>query len=130
MSDEPEAGRELDALVAERLFGFTVEKRGEFYRYYNEALCAEYGGRWTSPVPEYSTHIGAAWEVVERMLQLGWEYDIGYSSDFDTPQHEVTFDKGTFGASSQAVWDIAPTVQLAISRAALKAVESEAARTT
>ena len=48
-------GRELDALVAEKIFGFEIPNPG---------------GMWeTAPLP-YSTSISAAWEVVEKMNLL------------------------------------------------------------
>lgn len=62
----PDAGRELDALVAERVFGWTVTPRnGEPYRCFE----SRQGPRtWTHQalVPAFSTDLRAAMEVVEH----------------------------------------------------------------
>ncbi len=70
-TDEMGAGREMDALIAERVMGFVVEPVGGNYRYYNDTIAHERGGKWTSPVPAYSTEIAAAWEVVEFLREAG-----------------------------------------------------------
>jgi len=49
-----EPGRELDALVAEKVMGWT---------HYRE----EWGGVVPDSISHYSTDISAAWEVVEKM---------------------------------------------------------------
>ncbi|GMA50155.1 hypothetical protein GCM10025857_15120 [Alicyclobacillus contaminans] len=48
--------RERDALVAEKVMGYTECGKEE-------------------PI-EYTTHISAAWDVVDRMQQLGWNMDL------------------------------------------------------
>lgn len=62
-------GRELDALVAEKVFGHIVfkNKKGgwslgepDYYDQYGE-MCL------FNPLPEYSTEISAAWEVVDHL---------------------------------------------------------------
>jgi hypothetical protein len=62
MSEHHEAGRALDALVAEKVMGL---------------LCADDppGSGRNCPVhscPAYSTDIAAAWQVVEAMNARGW----------------------------------------------------------
>jgi hypothetical protein len=57
------AGRELDALVAEKVMGWKVRPD----RYPVDAT-----GQSQFRVPEYSTDIAAAWRVVEQMRQVGW----------------------------------------------------------
>jgi Phage ABA sandwich domain len=105
-----EAGEELDKLIAERVFGLTVERRGEFYRYYNEALREEFGGRWTSPVLHYSTDIADAWAIVEKLKA------VSVSKRFDGTWQCWHWDKVHHVGRG-------PTAPLAICRAALAALE-------
>jgi Phage ABA sandwich domain len=77
-----EPGRELDALIAEKVLGWdrkhaVVECEDEWYSYCKncgltgaEVLPAGSKRTWDTPCdtpPGYSTDIAAAWEVVERM---------------------------------------------------------------
>jgi hypothetical protein len=56
--DELKPGRELDALVAEKVMGLLViEPLRLYYRHPTV----------TDEIPEYSTEIAAAWEVVEKI---------------------------------------------------------------
>jgi hypothetical protein len=129
--DKLEAGRELDALVAEKLMGWPL-------RPYNDPddvrpcfnlldgqrglLVWEQKGKsgwWFSP----STNIAAAWEVLGR---LTWQWEMGY-------------DPGGWGEVKVFVWDesegefatVGATFNhpgeapLAICLAALKAVEAK-----
>jgi len=71
------AGRELDALVAEKVMGW----RDVTDRRHND-------GKWTGlydvddshsvidDLPYYSIDISAAWQVVSRMRALGYELDL------------------------------------------------------
>lgn len=82
------AGNDLDALVAEKVMGWTwrafqpAHEIGDLVRRPyppdwsaiprlvasgNERLA----GGWDSDLPRYSTDIAAAWEVVDRMVELG-----------------------------------------------------------
>lgn len=69
-------GRELDALVAEKVMGWkSVEHRFEdpFHRW--DGIAPEHGShRFT--VPDFSTDIAAAWEVVEKLNDLILERDV------------------------------------------------------
>ena len=74
-----EAGRELDALVAEKVMGFAV-RRGtlEYDGSVSVWMVFDDGSGGTlNPVP-YSTDIAAAWQVVERIQQLnpGWRFGL------------------------------------------------------
>lgn len=64
--DKMEAGRELDALIAEKVMGLERCgcKCGLFLNEYHEPFLE----------PHYSTDIAAAWEVVEKLnsMGLGW----------------------------------------------------------
>lgn len=51
------AGRELDALIAEKVMGLVLVE-------YDGALRI----RSEHPIPKYSMEMGAAWEVVDHML--------------------------------------------------------------
>ena len=61
--------RELDAMVAEKVMGREVIKRP----YSDEGPClrAVDSRQWV-PMPFYSTDIGSAWEVVEKMADKGF----------------------------------------------------------
>lgn len=93
------AGRELDALVAERVMGWTrVRNEPAVYPTKSEhssgqVIIAPRG--WMNPdgdvlhgqrpgtepddnyaiadIPHYSTRIGAAWQVLEKMREMGWQ---------------------------------------------------------
>jgi hypothetical protein len=68
-------GRELDALIAEKVMGLVIhhKRRDEwndgdslFYVYYVE------DEEHIEHVPKYSTDISAAWEVVKKLRDLGY----------------------------------------------------------
>ena len=71
------AGRELDAAVAEEVMGLRDVKTVPL-KYQGKArqpgLCH---GPQHDTVPHYSTDIEAAWEVVERVVNLGWLPTLG-----------------------------------------------------
>lgn len=69
---ERKAGRELDALVAEKVMG--VETMQKLY----PSMMAK-GGAW---LPHFSTDIAAAWEVVEKMRREGYIFDIEIRKDY------------------------------------------------
>jgi hypothetical protein len=104
------AGRELDALVAERVMGWVQE---EPQPHPVNSFAIYFGGP-----PPYSTDIAAAWQVVERMREQ--EYSIALDSDtWLKHPYAVHF----IGGNSGCVSCTADTAPLAICRAALKAVE-------
>ena len=145
---ELEAGRELDARVAEKVMGFSKEQRltlGEYHGIkdvlYLEPGCAayrrksEHDGYWEnwSPtgaevivsdcVPPYSTDIAAAMELLlsefaKQDGAYGWEFELGY--EMTTNKFSCWLNNG--GCS----WEMyAPTLPHAICLAALKAVGHE-----
>jgi hypothetical protein len=69
MTDTLKAGREMDALIAERVFGVTETRRA--VRTMNGPA-----RRVSYNIPKYSTDIAAAWLVVEKMVADGWEITI------------------------------------------------------
>lgn len=99
-----EAGRELDALIAEKVMGFPLEIiRG-------------------APYPEcprhYSTDIAAAWEVVEK--DDGWGHDWRVKRWVSSSKpYSCTAERTADGQNFYAEAETAP---LAICLAALKAV--------
>ena len=96
------AGRELDALVAEKVMGWK-DPSPVF------GLMEDVEGNANFP-PDYSTSIAAAWRVVEK-----WQGDI--TVDRRNEHFKVTFYKPSY---EYEVW--AETLPLAICLAALKAV--------
>ena len=146
-SDLP-AGRELDALVAERVIGWQWMQWDRL-----EGIPEDHQGRFLAlagqpeahaanmdlplakhalmSVPYYSTDIDAAWHVVEAMRARWAEQDNAKRGEPDAWQFQDFADEG-WGAS--VIWlhhdgpidmviDIAPTLPLAICRAALAYTE-------
>lgn len=80
-------GRELDALVAEKVMGLQVKhlppqegltRHEEFTR---QCLNFEY----QRDIPHYSTDIAAAWMVVEKLHALGFSYCIEQTENSEKP---------------------------------------------
>ena len=139
-----EAGRELDALIAEKVFGFEVIevqevnpllaglRRGLKGRKLNKTEmweCLETykklkNGKY---LPHYSTDIAAAWQVVEKLradcvfANIGPDPSEGggYNCQFHWAEGHDEFDIRLEDAA-------APTAPLAICRAALKVVKGQA----
>lgn len=66
-------GRELDALVAKKVFGHTVIDYNQIGRADKHSKNDD--GSLTL-VPQYSKHIAAAWMVVEKLNESGFGYCI------------------------------------------------------
>lgn len=115
------AGRELDALVAERRMGW---KAGTLALYREQR--AEHGEGETAfdtpaiALPHYSTDIAAAWEVWSLPQHDGW---VVQRWNYDGVWHHIvasgadTFERGEFLAQEHSL-------PLAICLAALKALEA------
>lgn len=97
------AGAELDRLIHERVMGKYIISDSYWQGYYDDAGHGH-----------YSTNIAHAWEVVERMRELGWTPTM--SGMTGGGEWLVSF---TAPASGQDVNVFAPTAPLAICRAAL-----------
>jgi hypothetical protein len=96
-----EAGREMDALVAEKIFN------GQWlYKNIPENL------------PKFSASISAAWEVVERLIKHN-----PLSLDYLVDENNVLGWQANFRMGYNVAF--APTAPLAICRAALLAVMKE-----
>jgi len=99
------AGRELDALVAEKVMGWHPD------------LC---GGKYEAvKIPAYSSSISAAWEVVEKLQEralcvaLEWTITDGWA--FGITPHDFPYEF--------CIKENASSIPLAICLAALKTVE-------
>jgi hypothetical protein len=126
--DKMEAGKELDALVAEKVMGWTGIKHDHAAGGHIVFTTGTPEGRSRPshhPVPSYSTAIMYAWQVVEKMGERGYWFDI---HDTYTGTRAVAFMQKEDG-EQLAGWiaghanDV--SVPLAICLAALMAVESE-----
>ena len=115
------AGRELDALVAEKVMGFsevmthTELKPGKNFMLTEEGVVLDFSfERWLP-----STDIAAAWEVVEKIKQPDIRVEI--ETPFGWPHWACRFYRGpdVLGGSG------GETAPLAICRAALAALDTE-----
>lgn len=133
MSDQLKPGRELDARIAERLFGWTgLDPTARWGKY----DCGDPGCEWTcvdepwcrglgispnarhgmpKPYPRFSEDIAAAWHIVEKLgLSVGpTADDAGYRDGWfaEKPERVISFAK-------------AQTAPHAICLAALKAINA------
>lgn len=116
--DEMEAGRELDALVAEKVMGWIINVDA----YVTETLTMSEAWK---PIPNFSTDIVAAHQVFSSRFLTSQV--IGYTVE-DPSEYPAAQDIGVLGwakrwfctCDGEPVY--APTAPLAICRAALKAV--------
>jgi len=81
--DEMQAGREMDALIAEKVMGLILDSDNPFMAniVVFEANTGENTGH-TQNLPHYSTEMAAAWEVAEKMpmpLELAKSYEKVYN---------------------------------------------------
>ena len=122
------AGRELDALIAEKVMGLIAYKV-QLVAPPPRVRTIDELQRVGSPLPHYSTDIAAAWEVVQKLGR--WR---GFDFMLVMPDPEQTFHLHTYeagwyeatndGPERRVVGD-ADTAPLAICLAALKAVSQE-----
>jgi hypothetical protein len=120
--DKLEAGPQLDALVAEEVFGRSVTR---LYSYDKDAVVDAYfiddpsKSGYGESVPHYSMDIAAAWLVVAKLSAEGRGIQV-FINSVQGEEGVYIFDKPRAAVSIGAGY--APTVQLAICKAALKAV--------
>ena len=125
-------GRELDALVAEKVMGWKPllgpskemdegfkERYWEYARNHALRLTPEssFLPGLEHPVPPYSTDIGAVWEVVEK---LGLAFELGWLPEDKGFNWDASF--GEKRGSEAGTTTYASTAPHAICLAALKAV--------
>lgn len=116
------AGRELDALVAEKVMGWSgIDKKWDYET--NESFLGgktpDWDGRQFYEVPHYSTDIAAAWLVVEKLRTPNWEFQLDHTR-FMIWHCRIETTAGEGSASSDS--SQGETAPLAICLAALKAV--------
>ena len=118
---ELQAGRELDALIAEKVMGWTsVAMAGLFTQFPAIALCGLPPGAQLNAdlqvVPRYSTQIAAAWQVVEK-------FKMTITPNNCHPHIKAKWCVDVELKGSHELWLAgAETAPLAICRAALRAV--------
>ena len=120
--DELEAGRELDALVAEKVMGWHVTPRGRCISPGYNPDCYK-GGYLGAPfdVPKYSTDIAAAWEAHRKIIMPSTELAFNYARELEIAAGAC------WGGNDCNVLDVLRYLTpLAICRAALKALEKNA----
>lgn len=122
-----EAGRKMDVLIAETIMGFQAVYDGPWTDTSGDVFVHKrmFLGGQEEHVPEYSTRIWHAWDIVEWLRELGYSFDAGSWENVDDGNNwQVAFEKADalFPESAEA-----PTMPLAICRAALKAVTAEVA---
>ena len=105
-----EAGREMDALVAEKVMGYEDMGIGIGLRFQKPS---KDGVKVLYELPGYSTRIVAAWEVVEKLR----ERSIALTITTMGPRDQVHVFTTHNGERMTKVWD--DTAPLAICRAAL-----------
>lgn len=125
-SDTLPAGRELDALVAERVMGWSNVSLGALGNDafgWNPSLRGHVPPHGRIPIPCYSTSIQAAWEVAEKLVErrryLAVQRQAGeYNHTWSACFWEIGENGVLHIISARGVATSAP---LAICRAALKA---------
>ena len=111
------AGRELDALIAEKVMGWrrtTIWVANEE----TECLIGPDGIRYYNQYPHYSTNIADAWKVVEKMGKL--DYIVEIFKDTNGCIIKLTHAQTRVTAEVYALCEC-----IAICLAALKAVDYE-----
>lgn len=126
------AGLKLDRQIAEKVLGHkVVEKRWgkeKQYASYSLGEPAYYDDAGASvlwnPLPNYSTNIAAAWEVVEKLAADGWRVDT-ITSECGGTDCKVSCVSGARGTyCSDAMEGLELKAPHAICRAALRAVKA------
>lgn len=110
-------GRELDALIAEKVMGIPKAEIEDWNNCYKREKRGCFHWAYEDHLKKYSTSIAAAWEAVEKMQSNDWGMILDNLKDF-LGNFDCHFDRDRshFSASSES----APH---AICLAALKAVE-------
>jgi hypothetical protein len=133
------AGRELDALIAETVMGANLNEmcEGEMGDYYDGWMCFKCGeyGSWSEMdkyenhrvhLRHYSTRIEDAWQVVEKIgLSIIKSKDGYLAGRYDLEQEYLDVEMGVIDGHLSLGYVDAPTAPLAICLAALKAVGYE-----
>ena len=109
-----EAGRDMDQLIAEKVFGYAIltEPHCDECAAMGEPMFRDENG--VGPIPNYSTSIADAWEVVEKLSMTTKQY---WTMEYFSTGAHVEFSVG--GQSYEAEEETMPH---AICLAALKAM--------
>ena len=102
--DTQKAGRALDALIAEKVMGQTIEWIGGD-PFLTNLIYEGRGGSYSTNAPRYSTDIAAAWEVVEKLGDMSvhhfydptleeWFYHVAWRSP-DGIEHHCSAEANT-----------------------------------
>jgi len=122
MSDinEMEVGREMDALIAEKVIGIKPSSKYGWFGYHPRANaeCDEW--QEIEGVQRYSTDISAAWKV---FTHWGWQGTVGFSGDEWFCEIDYGFDEN--GVMRNAHSSGCYSAPEAICKAALLAVEDK-----
>jgi hypothetical protein len=112
------AGRELDALVAEKVMGLEPCQchtgTGDL-----DEIC---GLCFTDTLKHYSTDIAAAWQVVKKLYDDGWEWEL--REEILSSEAIAIKSKARYGKTEAGRW-LSSTMPHAICVAALNAVGHE-----
>ena len=116
---ELEAGRELDALIVQRIIGAKVVwQDGEPCWAHIHRDPRIYPPSSRVPVPPFSTEMAAAWSIIEHLTGKGWWVRIEHVE----PVHRLADERWTVNLGEYE--GDGPTAPLAICRAALRAMDA------
>lgn len=118
------AGREMDALIAEKVMGWKlVQNQGEGGGLYWVGHGGVFGDMHKNQTPEFSEDILDAWRVIEKMHENKYQYTLrGHFMGVE--QHIATFDHQDWADANPLYSAHGATAPLAICRAALLAVNA------
>lgn len=123
--DEMPAGRECDALIAEKVMGYTLSDLSLLaYPKYKlfDIESGEFSG-YVKEVPHYSTDIAAALPIAEKLkISLICSEDGWYAVVTEDVVHTCNREPNVAKEVHGKYWALADTIPLAICRAALKAL--------
>jgi Phage ABA sandwich domain len=119
MTEQLTAGRELDALIAEKVMGWTDIQRAVSGYVGHPPVWNHPRVVFTSP-PAYSTEIVAAWQIVEpaEFFELAYTPGVWHRNHYDKQERWMC----SIVIAGQHGKTRAASAPLAICRAALKAV--------
>jgi hypothetical protein len=110
------AGREMDALIFEHVFGF---EKGSFP--VHEPMKSKLGDYMVRPIQQYSSDISAAFEVAEKLSDK-WDFALMNNQNFRKyPDLHYGFRLQAIGEDNhiKTIFALGETAPLAICRAAL-----------
>lgn len=121
MTTDLPAGRELDALVAEKVMDDPVDRQIVDEHGFEIILCRSH-----LVLPRYSTDIAAAWTVVEKLDTDLWLIQVTRKTGMNEMSLRWWVELRSLKDLARDPFEVAgDTAPLAICRAALKAVEGK-----